>query len=1509
MLKPKLITAVITIIYTIAFIISCDDPKAPAAIKKDTSKSNGGVFKGKIDPNGSLKVGTIEFSDLEDFKVGFIADLLQPQNTHFANATINVTGANKGTDLLKGGFAYLLPSGAGNIHESLIKSDGTFSFNVGEADTSSPTYSLITFIKINLDITYSETLKEKGCMVLYSKKDGVIPDPAIDLVVSQFESKMELTHCLHVDRGQVLAQVVGSSDLAKSFDTSLETSKDILSKEYASYDERYYTQKAAGDLITSAMADFNNNANKNFAGANHTHSEYVELSTYEQAIALKAGTDHTHNGVILQLATTETSLVMGTLESSLTLEKGYIKQPGLVIAAEGCATSDEVTLDNADLSEVQVGDIFYDDTGKGFTILTVDDDNDVLTFSGSCTTDTDSETTSSIYNLGTLQTVGKLGVGLEPTSSLEMVKMGTNDLLKVSSSKNNHGDMLIIKNEGKVGINNMDPSYQLDVDGDVRATNFIGNGSNLTGLGETGGVVNPGSTTIGADSGDSNASAIIAFQMGGSNAMVVDNQGQVGIGVDDAAAPLQIDGGDDPSKILLTNTASGATGGDGLLISSNDTTAVINQQEAAGTLNLAIGGTNVITVKGTEVGIGTTTPSKTLDVEATGTGDTEVAHFTTPGITGDGTVSAIIVGKLAANENAAVFGYRFDTLSGDEGAYMTVYGDEAGTGIFVKNGGNVGIGTIEPEDTLHVNGTFRLEGSATSINNHSTFVNTDTHLKFFPSSNSSVEKNINFYYGNQEAELAMAIENTGYVGIGTDDPGYKVDIEVNDATYSSHIAGFDSNSDTRSSVLINNSGAGDAAANFRLFGATEWAIGADDSDADKFKIASSGVLGTLDRLSINTTGEVGIGASGTTYQFQVEGSKSNYVASFFNDGNDAANKGIRIQAGQDASPNANVYLEAFDGDGTGVGALMTTASGNFKVAAEDGLSLAGATASDHMFIKSDGTVGIGTTNPEHALHVFGTNTADLAFPLKISHGTANNASSAVGVLFSTVANATDTYRGKGALVYQSDGTTFDRGDFYFLQDNAADTNNPQMTDAVMAIKNSGNVGIGTTNPSSQLHLQGNLTTALTGTVSVGTDTAVTGSGTAFTTELLTGSAIKIADEIFTVSAIASDTALTLDSAHTAGASDVTAYTDSDLFTIDTGDAQNLITASANGPALEITHATPTIRINNTTSNSQSNLNFWGSDGSIGITADSNNQAAGTEIRFKVDGNEYVRIEEGGNVGIGTTNPSSQLHLQGNLTTALTGTVSVGTDTAVTGSGTSFSTELLVGSAIKIADEIFTVSAIISDASLTLDSAHTAGASDVTAYKDSGLFALDTGDAQNVLSVATNGNIGIGTTDPNTILDIRGGQLGISDASVGNVPLAQFQGQADSNSGNNSGSLYIKTRNGANDTIGTRMTIKYTGNVGIGTTDPQAKLEIVGGAAYFDSTGTTNKETIVVTWHAKADYDTLGICDTICANSDGTFANSNSGTCIQAWARDGTPATCDNNALGSSCLCAGWKVKD
>ena len=126
------------------------------------------------------------------------------------------------------------------------------------------------------------------------------------------------------------------------------------------------------------------------------------------------------------------------------------------------------------------------------------------------------------------------------------------------------------------------------------------------------------------------------------------------------------------------------------------------------------------------------------------------------------------------------------------------------------------------------------------------------------------------------------------------------------------------------------------------------------------------------------------------------------------------------------------------------------------------------------------------------------------------------------------------------------------------------------------------------------------------------------------------------------------------------------------------------------------------------------------------------------VRSTTTGANYIT---GGKLGIGLSAPTADLMVKGNLSAALAGTVSVTINTAaVTGVGTVFDTELAVGDAIKIGNEIFTVSAIGSATSLTLDSNHTAGASGVTAYKDSDLLQVKDGNDVALMTLDKGGNL-------------------------------------------------------------------------------------------------------------------------------------------------------------------------
>ncbi len=124
---------------------------------------------------------------------------------------------------------------------------------------------------------------------------------------------------------------------------------------------------------------------------------------------------------------------------------------------------------------------------------------------------------------------------------------------------------------------------------------------------------------------------------------------------------------------------------------------------------------------------------------------------------------------------------------------------------------------------------------------------------------------------------------------------------------------------------------------------------------------------------------------------------------------------------------------------------------------------------------------------------------------------------------------------------------------------------------------------------------------------------------------------------------------------------------------------------------------------------------------------------------------------------------------------------------------------------------------------------------------------------NLILQAGGGNVGIGTTDPATKLDVNGGALfssiagGIAGhvkvlsspgvAGQGGLLLTQISGYTagtgafklyNTGTGGLSGKLHVAHVNqGAPDTVINLMTIQANGNVGIGTTGPGYKLDVAG----------------------------------------------------------------------------------
>ncbi len=920
------------------------------------------------------------------------------------------------------------------------------------------------------------------------------------------------------------------------------------------------------------------------------------------------------------------------------------------------------------------------------------------------------------------------------------------------------GEFLTIDNTGNVGIGTTSPTNKLD----IRPTTSGGSD-----------VIGTGAITVGSDNpywtlrGTATSLQDLAFDRSYSGTWyesmrIQRSTGNVGIGTVSPTSKLQVSGsGNESVEIKVSGgTTAGNTGT--ISLSRTDGAGSIIQGAAFLAGGVPIGGiaggivgssntgapafavqtpnsTNghiVFKPRGTEkvriqadgnVGIGTTSPSAKLHVYNAGNSFIKIdSDATSPYMAGVEFLRSSVNGGRIYNDGGAVqvklesyFGY--DSVNPTRGGFMfktaPVTSGTLVDAVRIDARGYVGIGTSSPTTRLHI--------SKTDLSNELVTVRTQNDLSYadfgIQSGYARILSGGNLLYAGSNSatyfynggNTVMTMNYLGNVGIGTTSPTYKLDVETSDDIVASFVS-----TDNKASINIKDND-------------TSVYVSAENAKASfGFNVGVH-----ANNLNVISSGNVGIGTSSPSL----------------------SGRGIHIENSGDA---ADIRLQRTD---SGADLRILAGSSYAYVATNNAKALsfgANGSGNRHLTINTEGNVGIGTTSPAQKLTVAGNILQ-----------TSNSYFIATRKIIGRDNNGLDLMDDSG-----SNGISIkDGGNVNFTDYGSG--NNTGTAAYALAIDASGNV-IETTVQSSPAGIDGS------GTVNYVTKWS--------TTDKLTSSVIY--DDGTNVGINKTNPVRTLD---------------------------------INGSFLARTAST-NLEYNNGVIYhggsyyqfpSGSNYLLYGRSG-MGLVFGSNDS-------------EAARFDLSGNLGIGTTSPTAALHVQKAINGGFAGTI--------------YNTQATGGFGLSVRGG-------------------NSSAEDALRVQNVGGTYL--------LNVKGNGNVGIGTTSPQTNLDVFSGtggtlRLGTSDTvvlggdTIGRIEF--FSSDAtNTNSGlgafidlvadgsqdhfNPNGDLRFGTSYASASAATTRMTIKGNGNVGIGTTSPSEKLEVLGDIRFG---GSTNGDWAVLEYGTKS----------------------------------------------------------
>jgi len=1027
---------------------------------------------------------------------------------------------------------------------------------------------------------------------------------------------------------------------------------------------------------------------------------------------------------------------------------------------------------------------------------------------------------------------------------------------------------------GNVGIGTTAPVKKLDViettadaDGEMRIGGLL-NSDNLPF-----GTINFANTNAANTQTDDILSSISGYKKGSSNRgsilfktnegsglvdrMIVDEYGNVGIGTTAPGTKLDVSG---TLRNTLATTHSLLGGvGNAVVMADNTGTLYNTALSTFISSNTLWGGTRNGNIWNGDagvgnVGIGTTNPTYKLDVTG--------AIRTTGAITSEGGYN---IGTGGGYNLLSYTGSTFNIGGINDLVNSVALKTNQSTRLFIALAGNVGIGTTAPQTKLTIedtSGTVRMRLN----NGQNSWSVSNQNLGAFPL-NSILTFDVSGSYSPK-----MAIDASGNVGIGTTNPAQKLHvigngiIGGNDGNYLS-IRG---NTET-SGLLLSSSASG-------------------YKEIQSFESEPLYINRQGNNLILNATaGNVGIGTTAPGTKLDVTGTLRNTLATTHSL---LGGVGNAVVMADNTGTLYNTALSTFISSNT-----LWSGTRNGNIWNGD----AGV-----------GNVGIGTTSPTAPLHI----KSDVA--TVISASTLDD----TGMSGMRISNYDTTANAGGLLSFQlgSSGTSWagigalrpsaDNSELAFFTESGS-------VGERMRITSTGNVGIGTTNPAQQLEITKNFrmpstsgttpygiiykgTTPFIHDFNYGNNGTVTtagyntfvglGAGNLTMGSTATSAAHSSYNTAVGYGALSSNTTGNYNTAN--GYRSLYYNTTGFQNTANGMHSLNYNTTghynTANGMYSLFYNTTGNYNTangyaslySNTTGANNTALGFYSAryiaDGATGRTTGNNGLYLGYDSKASADGtdNEIVigynaigkgsntatygntsmtkHIFESGNVGIGTTTPGTKLTLDGTTENIVdvTGGKIVGLNTTPTGASEAVPLTYLQSNYAPLGSGA---------GSAYVQGGNSFGTTATLGTNDNNLLNIETNNAVR-MTVAAGGNVGIGTTNPNSLLDVSAGISGKAgltlqaDTDNNNEldnPFIHFKqdgalvtgtlGLVGGNNLDSMGSAYTGASDnglliasyhssyplqlGAGSAV--RMTIAGNGNIGIGTTGPTHKLEVVG----------------------------------------------------------------------------------